>query len=178
MEKNLALTGMMGVGKSTVGRALSKRLLMQFSDIDTIIEKKLKMSIQKIFETKGESFFRKFEEQTTLEEVKKKKIIISLGGGAFMNSKIRKNIILNSKTFWLDLNIELLEKRLIKSKQRPLLNDKNSKKTLKDIYEEITLKDIYEERKSTYAKANYRVKCDGLNLNLITSKIIKLYANN
>ena len=169
MEKNLALTGMMGVGKSTVGRALSKRLLMQFSDIDTIIEKKLKMSIQKIFETKGESFFRKFEEQTTLEEVKKKKIIISLGGGAFMNSKIRKNIILNSKTFWLDLNIELLEKRLIKSKQRPLLNDKNSKKTLKD---------IYEERKSTYAKANYRVKCDGLNLNLITSKIIKLYANN
>jgi shikimate kinase len=86
-----------------------------------------------------------------------------------MNSKIRKNIILNSKTFWLDLNIELLEKRLIKSKQRPLLNDKNSKKTLKD---------IYEERKSTYAKANYRVKCDGLNLNLITSKIIKLYANN
>ena len=169
MEKNLALTGMMGVGKSTVGRALSKRLLMQFSDIDTIIEKKLKMSIQKIFETKGESFFRKFEEQTTLEEVKKKKIIISLGGGAFMNSKIRKNIILNSKTFWLDLNIELLEKRLIKSKKRPLLNDKNSKKTLKD---------IYEERKSTYAKANYRVKCDGLNLNLITSKKIKLYANN
>ena len=73
MEKNLALTGMMGVGKSTIGRALSKRLLMQFSDIDTIIEKKLKMSIQKIFETKGESFFRKFEEQTTLEEVKKKK---------------------------------------------------------------------------------------------------------
>ena len=169
MEKNLALTGMMGVGKSTIGRALSKRLLMQFSDIDTIIEKKLKMSIQKIFETKGESFFRKFEEQTTLEEVKKKKIIISLGGGAFMNSKIRKNIILNSKTFWLDLNIELLEKRLIKSKKRPLLNDKNSKKTLKD---------IYEERKSTYAKANYRVKCDGLNLNLITNKIIKLYANN
>jgi shikimate kinase/shikimate kinase/3-dehydroquinate synthase len=169
LEKNLALTGMMGVGKSTIGRALSKRLLMQFSDIDTIIEKKLKMSIQKIFETKGESFFRKFEEQTTLEEVKKKKIIISLGGGAFMNSKIRKNIILNSKTFWLDLNIELLEKRLIRSKQRPLLNDKNSKKTLKD---------IYEERKSTYAKANYRVKCDGLNLNLITSKIIKLYANN
>ena len=169
MEKNLALTGMMGVGKSTIGRALSKRLLMQFSDIDTIIEKKLKMSIQKIFETKGESFFRKFEEQTTLEKVKKKKIIISLGGGAFMNSKIRKNIILNSKTFWLDLNIELLEKRLIKSKKRPLLNDKNSKKTLKD---------IYEERKSTYAKANYRVKCDGLNLNLITNKIIKLYANN
>tara|TARA_B110000914_G_C15314228_1_gene377122 strand:+ start:45 stop:554 length:510 start_codon:yes stop_codon:yes gene_type:complete len=169
LEKNLALTGMMGVGKSTIGRALSKRLLMQFSDIDTIIEKKLKMSIQKIFETKGESFFRKFEEQTTLEEVKKKKIIISLGGGAFMNSKIRKNIILNSKTFWLDLNIELLEKRLIKSKKRPLLNDKNSKKTLKD---------IYEERKSTYAKANYRVKCDGLNLNLITNKIIKLYANN
>ena len=57
MKKNLILTGMMGVGKSTIGRALSRRLLMQFSDIDKIIEKKLNMSIKKIFETKGEFFF-------------------------------------------------------------------------------------------------------------------------
>ena len=169
MEKNLALTGMMGVGKSTIGRALSKRLLMQFSDIDTIIEKKLKMSIQKIFNQKGESFFRAFEEKITLLEVEKKNTIISLGGGAFINSKIRKKILSSCVCFWLDLDLKLIEKRLIKSKKRPLLNDKNSKKTLKD---------IYEERKSTYAKANYRVKCDGLNLNLITNKIIKLYANN
>lgn len=59
MKKNLALAGMMGVGKSTIGKALSKRLLMQFSDIDRVIEGKLNMSIQKIFEEKGEVFLEK-----------------------------------------------------------------------------------------------------------------------
>ena len=169
MKKNLILTGMMGVGKSTIGRALSKRLLMQFSDIDTIIENKLKMSVPKIFEKKGESFFRKIEEKITLQENKKKNIIISLGGGAFMNSKIRKNILVNSESFWLDLDVKLIEKRLMKSKKRPLLNNKNLG---------IALEKIYIERKNIYARANYRIDCNRLNLNLITSKIIKLYANN
>ena len=169
MKKNLILTGMMGVGKSTIGRALSKRLLMQFSDIDTIIENKLKMSVPKIFEKKGESFFRKIEEKITLQENKKKNIIISLGGGAFINSKIRKNILVNSESFWLDLDVKLIEKRLMKSKKRPLLNNKDLGKALEK---------IYNERKDTYAFANYRIKCDRLNINLTTGKIIKLYANN
>ena len=86
MKKNLTLTGMMGVGKSTVGKTLSKRLLMGFSDIDKIIENILKMSIQEIFEKKGEIFFRKFEEKITLQETKRKNVVISLGGGAFINS--------------------------------------------------------------------------------------------
>ena len=73
MIKNLALTGMMGVGKSTIGKAVSKRLLMQFSDIDKIIENKLEMNIKKIFNQKGESFFRKYEEKITLQEIEKKK---------------------------------------------------------------------------------------------------------
>ena len=169
MKKNLILTGMMGVVKSTIGRALSKRLLMQFSDIDTIIENKLKMSVPKIFEKKGESFFRKIEEKITLQENKKKNIIISLGGGAFINSKIRKNILVNSESFWLDLDVKLIEKRLMKSKKRPLLNNKNLG---------IALEKIYIERKNIYARADYRIDCNRLNLNLITSKIIKLYANN
>ena len=169
MKKNLALTGMMGVGKSTIGRALSKKLLMRISDIDRIIENKLKMSIQEIFDQKGESFFRAFEEKITLLEVEKKNTIISLGGGAFINSKIRKKILTNSKSFWLDLDIKLLGTRLLKSKKRPLLNDKDLK---------ITLEKIYNERKDTYAFANYRIKCDRLNINSTTGKIIKLYANN
>ena len=63
---------MMGVGKSAVGKSLSKRLLMQFSDIDKIIENTLKMSIQEIFKKKGELFFRKLEEKISLQEAKKK----------------------------------------------------------------------------------------------------------
>ena len=169
MKKNLALTGMMGVGKSTIGKALSKRLIMQFSDVDKIIEKRLKMNVHEIFEKKGEIFFREMEEKITLQETKKENIIISLGGGAFMNNKIRKKILLNSKSFWLDLNKKILEKRLIKSKKRPLLLNKN----LKD-----TLEKILKERKNTYADANYRINCDNLSLNSITDKIIKLYENN
>ncbi len=168
MKKNLTLTGMMGVGKSTVGKTLSKRLLMGFSDIDKIIENILKMSIQEIFEKKGEIFFRKFEEKITLQETKRKNVVISLGGGAFINSKIRKDILLSSKSFWLDLDTNLLEKRLIKSKNRPLLNNNNLGASLRK---------IYKERKSTYAIANYRIDCKKLNVNSITNKIIRLYAN-
>ena len=169
MKKNLALTGMMGVGKTSIGMYLSRRLFMKFIDIDKIIENELKMTIQKIFLEKGESFFRKYEEKITLQEIKKKNSIISLGGGAFMNSTIRKDILLNCKSFWLDLDTKLIEKRIIKSKKRPLLNDKNLKQTLEK---------IYNDRKDIYATANYRIICDRLNKNLITNKIIKLYANN
>jgi shikimate kinase len=158
----------MGVGKSTIGKTLSNRLLMRFSDIDKIIENTLKMSIQEIFEKKGEFFFRKIEEKITLQETKRKNVVISLGGGAFMNPKIRKSILLNSKSFWLDLNVKLLEKRLIKLKNRPLLKNKNLGTSLSE---------IYNERKSIYATANYRIDCEKLNVNLITNKIIKLYAN-
>ena len=108
MKKNLTLTGMMGVGKSTIGKAVSKGLSMQFIDIDKIIEKKLKLTVQKIFEKKGERFFREIEEKVTLEEIKKKNRIISLGGGAFMNAKIRNCVILNTKSFWLHLDANLL----------------------------------------------------------------------
>ena len=160
---------MMGVGKSTIGKAVSKRLLMQFSDIDKIIENKLEMNIKKIFNQKGESFFRKYEEKITLQEIEKKNTVISLGGGAFMNSKIRQSVLLNSKSFWLDLNTKVLEKRLIKSKQRPLLNGENLTEVLKK---------IYNERKDTYAVANYRINCNKLSTSLIASKIINLYGNN
>ena len=66
MKKNLTLTGMMGVGKSTIGKAVSKALSMEFVDIDKIIEKSLKLTIQKIFASKGETFFREIEEKVTL----------------------------------------------------------------------------------------------------------------
>jgi shikimate kinase len=101
LKKNLTLTGMMGVGKSTIGQILSKHLSMDFVDIDRIIEKKLKLTIQKVFERKGEVFFRKFEEKITLEEIKKKNKVISLGGGAFINKKLEIKLFPTQKVFGL-----------------------------------------------------------------------------
>ena len=169
MKKNLALTGMMGVGKSAIGKVLSKKLHMKFVDIDKIIENKLKMTIPEIFKKKGELFFRKFEEEITLKIITETNTVISLGGGAFINSKIRRSILSNNISFWLDLNVDLLEQRLLKSKMRPLLANKNLKETLEK---------IYDERKSTYAMANFRINCDKSNINLTSNKIIKLYASN
>ena len=169
MKKNLTLTGMMGVGKSTVGKALSKHLSMEFIDIDKVIEKKLKSTIQKIFEQKGESFFRKLEEKITLEEIRKNNKIISLGGGAFMNKKIRDCVLSHTKSFWLNLNTDRLAKRLNNSKKRPLLISKNIKTTIEK---------IYGERKSSYSLANYKIDCNNLSADLIVNKIVKIYEKN
>ena len=158
----------MGVGKSTIGKAISKQLSMQFIDIDSIIEKKLKLTVQKIFEKHGEVFFREFEEKVTLEEIKKENKVISLGGGAFMNKKIRDYVILHTKSFWLDLDAKLLEKRLISSKKRPLLNGKNIGSDLEK---------IYKERKSTYSLANHKIDCNNLTSSMVAKKIIIHYEN-
>ena len=84
---------MMGSGKSTIGRELSKRLNLKFVDIDKLIEKREKMPIRKIFSTKGEKYFRKLEQSTCLEILKKSSTIIALGGGSFINPTIRKAIL-------------------------------------------------------------------------------------
>jgi len=159
---------MMGVGKSTIGRVLSKHLSMEFLDIDTIIEKKLNSTVQKIFERKGETFFREIEEKITLQTLKNKNKVISLGGGAFMSAKIRDYVILNTKSYWLYLDLDFLEKRLINSKKRPLLKNKNIR---------LDLEKIYKQRKSTYSLANYKIDCNNLSTDLIAKKIITLYEN-
>jgi len=137
---------------------------MKFIDIDKIIEKKLKLTVQNIFKKKGEKFFREIEEKITLEEVRKKNRVIALGGGAFMNPNIRNCVTLNAKSFWLDLDMSTLEKRLVKSKKRPLLINKNIR---------LDLEKIYKERKNIYSLANYWIDCNKLTTDLITKKIIK-----
>ena len=159
----------MGVGKTTVGKALSEHLSMEFLDVDTIIEKKLNLTVQKIFEKNGEAFFREVEEEVTLQTLKDKNKIISLGGGAFMNPKIRDCVISNTKSYWLYLDLNLLEKRLINSRKRPLLINKNIR---------LDLEKIYNERKGTYSLANYKIDCNNLSTDLITKKIITLYEDN
>ena len=90
---------MMGVGKSTIGKFIGQKLSMEFIDIDRVIEQKLKTTIQGIFKRKGEIFFREYEEKITLEQIKKDNVVISLGGGAFMNSNIRQKILKKCVSF-------------------------------------------------------------------------------
>ena len=159
---------MMGVGKSTVGKKLAKKLKLKFIDIDQIIEKREKRTIKEIFENKGEGYFRRIEKKISLEELKKSNAVIALGGGAFMNSSIRKESKNLSISFWLDLDLKSLLIRLKNVKKRPLLNQ--------DSLEESVNK-IYSERKKIYNKSNFRIKCNLMNVDQIVDKIVKLYEN-
>ena len=90
---------MMGVGKSTVGKAVADKLSMNFIDVDKIIEKKESLSVNEIFTKKGEDYFRNLEERIGIEEIKKNDSVISLGGGAFINSKIRQFVLKECVSF-------------------------------------------------------------------------------
>jgi shikimate kinase len=156
----------MGVGKSTVGKKLAKKLKLKFIDIDQIIEKKEKMIIKEIFENIGEDYFRKTEKKISLEELKKNNSVIALGGGAFMDESIRKEAKNSSISFWLDMSLESLLIRLKNVKKRPLLDQDNLEESINK---------IYSERKKIYNKSDFRIKCDSMNSDQIINKIIKLY---
>ena len=158
----------MGVGKSTIGRKLSKKLKLEFVDIDQIIEKKEKNTINEIFKNKGENYFRKIEKKTTLEILKRKNLIIALGGGGFINLSIRKEVINSSISFWLDLSLKSLLPRLKNLKKRPLLNEGNLEKKMNK---------IYSERKKIYNESAFKIKCDSMKIDEIVNTIIKLYEN-
>ena len=166
MNKNLVLTGMMGVGKSTIGKKLAKKLKFKFIDIDFIIEKKERKKIDEIFKTKGEKYFRKIEEKTTLKFLDREGQVISLGGGSFLNKKVRNKALSSSVTVWMDLSIKFILKRLKNVKKRPLLDGKDL---------ENSFGKIYNDRKKIYSQANFKIKCDFKNVNEIIKKINNLY---
>ena len=158
----------MGVGKSTVGKSLADKLSYKFKDIDKIIEVKEGCTIDIIFKKKGENYFRSLEKKITLDELKKEKTVISLGGGSFLNNSIRRIVKDSSISFWLDVNTDILINRLKKNKKRPLLFKKNLIETVKK---------IYLERKKTYSEADFKIRCDSLKPELIVNKILDLYEN-
>ena len=168
LRKNLVLTGMMGVGKSTVGKSLADKLSFKFKDIDKIIELKEGCAIDIIFKNKGENYFRSLENRITISELKEENTVISLGGGAFLSNSIRSTVKHSSVSFWLDVKTDILISRLKKNKKRPLLFKKNLIETVKK---------IYLERKKTYTEADHRINCNTLKQNEIVEKIYNLYEN-
>ncbi len=166
MGKNLILLGMMGVGKSTIGKILAKKLKFRLFDTDKLIEKKNLMTIAEIFKKKGEDFFRDQEEKIVTNCLDGKRKVISLGGGAFINKKIRDTVLLSGVSFFLDVDLKILCLRLEKSKKRPLLTGKNLKTNLTN---------IMESRQTIYKLANHKINCNNLKPNEIADQIMKRY---
>tara|TARA_A100001011_G_scaffold371809_1_gene429555 strand:- start:1714 stop:2226 length:513 start_codon:yes stop_codon:yes gene_type:complete len=167
-SKNIVFLGMMGSGKTSIGFLVSKKLKLDFFDIDKQIEDELGMKISNIFDNKGEKFFRDYEEKTSLDILKKKNVIIALGGGAFINKNIRNEVIKNHLSFWLKLKSDILIKRIKNSAKRPLaINSSNN-----------DLKNMIKERSKFYSKAMFNIDCNNKSKSEIVNKIINIYEDN
>ena len=167
-KKNLILVGMMGSGKSTIGSLISKKLNVKFIDIDNVLEDVTKMKIAEIFEKKGENFFRNLEEKITLKLLRSANNIISLGGGGFINKKIRSEILVNNFSFWLNCDPKTLLKRIKKSKKRPIAFNLSDSE----------LAELITERAKIYSKAQFKINCHKLKKTEIVNKILKTYEHN
>ena len=167
-SKNLVLLGMMGSGKSIIGSLISKKLKLKFIDIDNVIEKEANMNIAEIFKKKGENFFRNLEEKITIKLLESSNVVISLGGGGFVNEKIRKEVITNNFSFWLNWNNTTLFNRIKNSYKRPITFYLSNQELL----------ELIEKRKKIYSKADFEVNCNKLSKTEIVKKIIILYEGN
>ena len=164
-KENLVFLGMMGSGKSSIGSLVAKKLKVEFIDVDKEIEKELGISISKMFETKGEDYFRKYEEKITLRVLKTNSIVVSLGGGAFVNKVIRKEILKNHISFWLNWNDEILLERIKNSKKRPLAFNATENELI----------DLIKKRSNIYSKSLYEIKCDKMSKSEIVKKVLNNY---
>ena len=157
------LIGMMGSGKTSVGKLLADKLQFLNIDIDKEIEKDEKLSIKEIFEKKGESYFREIESKYLLR--KRKLAVVSCGGGIILNKKNREFLKTSGYTIYLKSSIPNLEKRLLNENSRPLLSNDNLKETLIN---------IYSNRKTLYTStANTTIITDRRSVKEVCELIIK-----
>ena len=134
--KTVVMVGMMGAGKTAVGRALAQRLGVAFLDSDAEIEVAANRSVPEIFERDGEAFFRSRETQIIERLLIEKRCILSTGGGAFLSEKNRTNISAQGISVWLNADLELLWSRVRSKDTRPLLRTDDPRATLKNIYDQ------------------------------------------
>ncbi len=134
-NKPIVLVGMMGVGKSTVGRRLAARLSIPFVDVDDEIIISANMDIADIFKKFGEDYFRQGERRVIRRLLDGKQKIIATGGGAFIQEETRQTIMEKAITIWLKADINILIKRVSKRNNRPLLFNRDPKKVLSELSE-------------------------------------------
>tara|TARA_Y100000768_G_C23577704_1_gene495636 strand:- start:71 stop:598 length:528 start_codon:yes stop_codon:yes gene_type:complete len=148
---NITFCGMMGSGKSIIGNKFAKIIGFKFLDTDSFIEKKTGKTINQIFSESGEDFFRELEEIYITKILKKKNYVFSLGGGVMNNLNLRKIIKRNSYNIYLEVDINILSKRLESSRNRPLINNINIKTKLNE---------LLEKREKFYKQADLSIKND------------------
>lgn len=163
---NITLTGLMGSGKSTIGRHLAYVLNKDFIDTDEEIENREGKSINEIFKDKGEKHFRKLEQELIKEVCQLSNIVMSLGGGAIIDEENRKLIKRNSSLVTLIADPQELYDRVKRRKNRPLLKGGDQLETLHK---------LWEERKPAYMDSHLQIKTGDKSINLIAREIMKFF---
>ena len=164
LDKHLVLVGMMASGKSTIGKNMSEALNTFFYDIDYLVEKSENKTIAELFKTKGEEYFRELEYEKTREILNKTTpSIISLGGGAFINPRVR-DIMKDTTTVWLKVDISEIIKRVKLNNNRPLLSGKNDEEIGK----------IYIEREKYYSMAKIHFNCNNKSIKTCITEILTI----
>lgn len=147
-QRSIVLVGLMGSGKSTIGRRLAQRLGMRFADADDEIERAAGMTISDIFARFGEPHFRDGERRVIARLLAGKPLVLATGGGAFMNDETRTLIQQGSLSIWLDADIPTLVERVARRQHRPLLKNRDPATVLRE---------LAAVRNPVYAEAHLRV---------------------
>ena len=160
----IVLVGMMGAGKTTVGRRLAARLGRHFVDSDEEVERAAGMSIEDIFTTHGEADFRQGEVRVIARLLKDGDLVLGTGGGAFMNGETRALVRDCAVSVWIQADFELLFQRVQRRSNRPLLKTPNPRQTLMD---------LIERRYPTYAEADVTVVSTDVPQDQVAGEVIE-----
>ena len=163
LSKSIVLVGLMGAGKSTIGRRLARELSMEFRDSDTEISEAAGCSISDIFDIHGEEIFRDLERRIITNMLGAPPTVIATGGGAFMNPDIRAMILENGIAIWLKAELDILVERVSRRNNRPLL-EKGDKRTI--------LSKLMSERYPIYEQAHIIIESDDGEHESVVNKII------
>ena len=166
-KRSVVLIGMMGSGKSSIGRRLALRLGIPFVDADAEIEKAAGMSIAEIFSARGEAEFRSGEARVMVRLLEGGPQVLSTGGGAFMNSNTRVAIADKGISIWLNAAFDVLMKRIKRRHDRPLLKTEDPAGTLRK---------LMNERYPVYALADVTVQSRDVSHEKIVDEIVEALA--
>ncbi len=161
--KPLVLVGMMGAGKTTVGRRVANRLGRHFFDSDEEIEKAAQMTIPDIFEQRGEDEFRAGETRVIARVLREPGIVLATGGGAFVNSTTRTLVKQEAVSVWLKADLDVLFERVSRRSNRPLLKTENPRATLEK---------LIADRYPIYAEADVTVASRDVPQDVVANSVI------
>lgn len=161
--KTIVLIGMMGSGKTTIGKLLGEKLTLRSIDIDVIIEQNEKRTVSEIFQNEGEKYFRNIERETIKKNLTNKDLIISLGGGAFEDQLTQELLLKNSTVIYLKTSPNVILERIKNNTNRPLLKNQMTVEKIQS---------IILQRQKNYELANITILTDNKNTDKIVEEIL------